>query len=116
MRTAEELIQELDRQASKYKICTLVVALESSVVFIFTDQKDRLERLNESIKKGGEPVGMIASIKSDTSTREERLYLCTHVFKEYSDQLGGEIYLTRLLEKFATFLGRKQFDKGEWIN
>jgi hypothetical protein len=57
MKTAEELIIELEENAKGYALTALIVGFESSTIFVMANDPSRLQRLSEAIGLGGEPVG-----------------------------------------------------------
>jgi len=121
MRSTVDLIQELDAEAQKFWFCSIVVGFETSTIFVAGNQEDRLQMLNEAVEQGGEPIGLIAVIKtipekSFADAQTETLTLSLKVFQEYAHEEWAEKYLGKLLERFAQGLGKQTFDQGEWIN
>jgi hypothetical protein len=111
MRTTVDLIQELNEEANKFFTCALVVGFESTTTFVFSHQENQLERLNDAITHGGEPVGLIGCVKG-----EGKLTLCSKALLEYAGEEWVGNYLTKLLQTVATLLGHTEFETGGWIN
>jgi hypothetical protein len=59
MRTTADLIQELDEEAGNFTGVALVVGFEATTTFVFAGKPNRLEKLNDAVSAGGEPVALI---------------------------------------------------------
>lgn len=111
MRTTVDLVKELNDEASKFWVCAICVGFESSTTFVFSNQTDQLERLNDAVNHGGEPVGLIGMTKE-----EGVVTLCSKPLQEHAGEGWVESYLTKLLQTFATAMDQKTFETGGWIN
>ena len=59
MRTPIELIRELDADAKKFSKVLLLVDVHGTRILIANEDGNRLPLLEDAIRDGGEPVGMI---------------------------------------------------------
>ena len=62
MRSTADLIRELDDEAKHFRLLALAVGFEKSTECIWSTDEKKLEKLNELVKKGGEPVGLVGVI------------------------------------------------------
>jgi hypothetical protein len=108
MRSAPELIAELEEAGSQFWLVQIVVGFENSTVFITASDANRLSLLQEAIDAGGQPIGMMAIDKSQGSLKilhtiypeneedaewiEKYLEnLDVSVARSFVDKYGGEI-------------------------
>jgi hypothetical protein len=111
MRTTADLIQELDEEAAKFFACAIAVGFESTTTFVFSHEENRIERLNDAVAHGGEPVGLIGVVKG-----EGKVTLCRKPLQEYAGEGWVGDYLDKLLQNVATLLGETTFETGSWVN
>lgn len=58
-RTTVDLIEELEGEKSNFTNAALAVGFQSTTIFIFATEADKLDKLNLAVKAGGEPVGLL---------------------------------------------------------
>ena len=68
-RSTMDLIAELELEAAEHNFSMLGVAVgfEERTEFVFSCDDDRLEKLNELVRNGGEPIGLVGFRESDLS-------------------------------------------------
>lgn len=108
-----DLIEMLDDEAENFTEVFLVVRFASSSTFISTYQADRHEQLDEAVKKGGEPIGIIGALWDWTGAAT--FYVRT-IAGEHETDATLKAYLESLFATFAEILEHKgKVKKGEWI-
>ena len=117
MRPTEQLIQELDREAGNFRRCALFMGAEDgSTILIWADDSDRGRTLDEAIKAGGEPVGLIGyrmsgdpGPPSGARTELHQWHFTTTVrrLEEHAGEDWAADYLLKLADKF-----RQSIDGG----
>jgi hypothetical protein len=70
VRSADELIAELDAEGRRHDSVALIIAFEISTLPIFSTDQARRMLLHEALSLGGHPMGLIAV---DQTGREPRL-------------------------------------------
>jgi hypothetical protein len=93
MRTAAELIAELETEASNFTGVAVAVGFESTTTFVFAHEPGRLEKLEEAMRSGGEPVGLLGY-----DNQNGGLSVYTRALWEYADQEWVGNYLKELIE------------------
>jgi hypothetical protein len=92
VRGARELIAELEEESSKHWYVAIVIGFEDTTVFIQAKDPDRLQVLNDAIKLGGDPIGLIAGNKVASG-----LEVMSRVYPEHSDwEEEAQAYLNHL--------------------
>ena len=94
MRTTADLIAELDAEANNFTKAALVVGLESTTMFVFSTDENRLDKLDGLVRNGGEPIGMFGI---DISHGLNAHHRC---LEEYAEESWAERYLETLLDGF----------------
>jgi hypothetical protein len=103
MRSTADLIEELDAESSRHFSCVLAVGFENSSIMITAKQEDRLQLLNDSIKQGGIPVGMITADKEAEGPDGGTLKVTARIFPEHLEHgpnEQAETFMLRLVEQF----------------
>jgi hypothetical protein len=98
-RTTVDLIDELDIEAANFTKAALVVGFEHTTLYVFSTDENRLSRLDELIRNGGEPIGLFGIDLS-----HGLLSIHCRTLDEYADTSWAERYLDALLDNF-----KKQF-------
>ena len=96
MRTTPELIQELEEEAKNFTMAAIAVGFESTTVFVFANDPNRLEKLNDAIRAGGEPVGLLAF-----NLFEGQLAVHSRPLAEYAEETWAPKYLHNLCDTFG---------------
>ena len=95
MRTTEDLIRELDHEAGNFTHCALVVGFEDTTVFVWGHDLRRQSTLDEAVKVGGKPVGMIGC-----DTHNGLVTVQARTLEEYAEKEWAADYLVGLTDKF----------------
>jgi homoaconitase/3-isopropylmalate dehydratase large subunit len=66
IRSALDLIVELEEEAKSHWHVSMVAGFEDSTIFIHANDENRLALLNSAIEVGGVPVGLIAVDQSES--------------------------------------------------
>lgn len=74
MRSAPELIAELEEESRKHFTCQLVVAFENTAILLAASDPRALQTLNLAIGTGGIPIGLIATDKKTILNVSTRVY------------------------------------------
>jgi hypothetical protein len=93
VRTAIDLIQELNRESQAAVHCVLVVGFQSTTLFVCASDDNPLQNLNSMIQQGGEPVGFIRVIGEPGT-----LILESRPLHEYADDSSIAEYLSSLCD------------------
>jgi hypothetical protein len=56
MRTNEDLITELEREAPKFTILALAIGFDNHTEYVFAGDKGNAEKLANFMEQGGEPI------------------------------------------------------------
>jgi excisionase family DNA binding protein len=99
MRTKAELIDELHAEAPRFTLIQLVVGHDNSSTFIQADDPDGLNKLNEAITQGGEPVGFVGAIIEPEPGGLRRVRIYSRTLAEYSDEEWAKRFLERIAEE-----------------
>ena len=73
MRTALELIAELNAEKHRFRVLALAIAFQSFTTFIFANEDGGSANLNDAMERGGVPVGFVGIV--DDGDRHT-LYSC----------------------------------------
>jgi hypothetical protein len=111
MRTPIELIRELDADAKKFSKVLLLVDVHGKRIVIANVDGNRLSLLEDAIRDGGEPVGMIGiTINGDEWYFEKRVLA--------EDWEWADRYLTDFLDEVerANEQHKREENNRDWIN
>jgi hypothetical protein len=95
MRSTEELIQELDREAGNFTHCGLVIGFESSTIYIWGHDPNRQRALDEAVDAGGEPIGVLGC-----DMRDGLLSVQVRALEEHAHEDSVAEYLHKLADDF----------------
>lgn len=117
-RSTQDLIEEVNGESGKFVVLALAVGFEKRTEFVWANDDDKLEKLNELVKSGGEPVGLIGvTLDSNVATVHTRL------LEEHQNEDWAQQYLSALVEtvgRLVVSTGKaKSFSTdsmGKWIN
>jgi hypothetical protein len=113
-RTTKDLIDEMVAEAEKFNFGVLLaVGFEASTVFIRNDDDERLNKLNEAVGAGGEPVGLIGITRDGDS-----LTVFSRLLAEHAGEEWATTYMEALLgaSKIALELGQEVRRQTGWIS
>jgi hypothetical protein len=111
MRSTVDLIKELETEGARHFICILAVGFENTSVMISAKQEDRLQLLNDSIRQGGIPVGMITADKQAEGPEGGVLKVTATIFPEHLENRPNEqaeTFMLTLVDKLREGLGGRQ--------
>lgn len=94
-RSTEDLIAELQEAAAEDGVvkAVLVVGYETSNAKVPADDPNALEALNDHVRGGGEPVGILRM----TQIREGRVVIESRPLAEYADEEWVEKFLATVV-------------------
>jgi hypothetical protein len=107
-RSTKGIIHELDEEAAQHaSSVAIVMAFDNSTAYIWSHNPDRQQVLDDAVRSGGKPVGLIAMIQKDGKVKfATKVYpesahltwvddylrrLVTELAKDYVDEFGGKI-------------------------
>lgn len=93
MRSTIDLIEELQSEAEGAVTAALIVGFESTTLFLEAGEKNALMTLNEMIRSGGEPVGIMRAIRDGLGTA-----VTFRPLPEYSEDEHIQGFLRKLSE------------------
>jgi hypothetical protein len=113
MRTPTELIEELDAEATKFKIVVLVVMFqESETIYIRSDRSNRLSVLTAALARSGEAIGFIGMKNEGDS-----VLLYRRVLPEFKGKEMFSQYLASVSGRVAEMLHQERYQLSpEWVN
>jgi hypothetical protein len=113
IRTPTDLIEELDVEATKFKIVVLVVIFqESGTIYIRSDHSNRRCALTAALARGGEAIGFIG-VKEEGDS----VLLYRRAFAEYQGKEMFSQYLASISHEVAEMLHQDRYQLSpEWVN
>ncbi|WP_321507628.1 hypothetical protein [uncultured Methanoregula sp.] len=93
MRKTSELVNEMLTEAKNAWLVAIVVGSDTETKFIFSSARHPLEELNNLIKSGGSPIGLLRFDKEGTGIQGSY-----RPFEEYADEAWVKEYLAGLLD------------------
>lgn len=112
-RATKDLIYELDQESAKFFCVGLPIGFENDSTFVFVHEEDRLEKLNEAVKHGGEPIGLVGFVKQNDYGGT----FCTRLLAEYAQEEWAKSYLKKLAKGIARAMGISEaLEKDGWLN
>jgi hypothetical protein len=103
MRKTSDLIDEMFAEAKAAWLVAIVVGFENETKFVFSSRKHPLEELNELVKNGGSPVGLLRFDKQNRSVQGSY-----RPFQEYEREEWVQKYLAGLLENTGEIISLSQ--------
>jgi hypothetical protein len=105
MRSAEEMVQELDREASNFSVVAIVVAFDDTSRFVFHDDDSTktLTELRSMIEAGGEPFGLLGYVATETKSS-----VGAHVYDEFLNTVWAKPLMDELAKNMAATLQNYQ--------
>jgi hypothetical protein len=92
MRKTSDLVNEMLTEAKKTWLIAIAVGFENETKFVFSSARHPLEDLNNLIKGGGAPVGLLRFEKDGTGIQGSY-----RPFEEYENEAWVKEYLAGLL-------------------
>jgi hypothetical protein len=100
MRKTSDLVDEMLAEAKKAWLVAIAVGFEGGTKFVFSSQRHPLEDLNQFVKEGGSPVGLLRFDKEDSMVQGSY-----RPFEEYADEEWVKKYLAGLLDNTGEIIG-----------
>jgi hypothetical protein len=94
-RNTVDLIEELDGEAGNFTNAALVVGFDDRTAYVFSNDENRLTKLNDMIQSGGEPIGLFG-----IDMHHGLLSIHHRLLAEHAEESWAERYLEALLEGF----------------
>jgi hypothetical protein len=102
MRTGAELIAELEMEAEGAERAGLIIGFENTTVYVWSDDADRLNILNEACDAGGHPIGLIRWFRQNNEIQIQARRL-----KEFAHDDHARQFIESLVAGFQDTLGEK---------
>lgn len=101
MRSPEELVQELDREAQKFSVVAIVVAFDDTSRYVFhdNDSEKMLRNLRSLIDAGGQPFGLLGYIATEKGSN-----VGSHVYDEFKDTVWAAPLMEELSDHMIATL------------
>jgi len=90
-RTTIDLIEELEAEKNSFTNVALAIGFESTTIFIFATEADKLDKLNRAVEAGGEPVGLLG-----IDMHNGLLSIHQRPLQEYAEEEWVQTYLYTL--------------------
>jgi hypothetical protein len=103
MRRSSDLITEMLNEAKKAWVVAIAVGFENETKFVFSSTRHPLEELNNHIKSGGSPIGLLRFDKEGTTLQGSY-----RPFEEYEREAWAGEYLAGLLENSGEIVALSQ--------
>lgn len=109
MRSPEELLQELDQEASDFSVVAIVVAFDDTSRYVFheDDSARMLSNLKTMIDEGGEPFGLLGYIATEKGSN-----VASFVYEEYKQTVWALPLMEELAQNMVNTLTRYQERTG----
>jgi hypothetical protein len=107
MRKTSDLIHEMLQEAKSAWLVALAVGFENDTRFVFSSQKLPLEELNQLVKKGGSPIGLLRFEKENSLVQGS-----FRPFEEYANEEWAKKYLAGLLDNTKEIISLSQEQQG----
>jgi len=93
MRKTSDLVDEMLAEAKNAWLVAIAVGFENETKFVFSSRRHPLEELDQLVKKGGSPIGLLRFDKENSTVQGSY-----RPFKEYENEEWVKKYLAGLLE------------------
>ena len=93
MKNTADLVNEMLSEAKNAWLVAIAVGFHDDTKFVFSSAKNPLEELNQFVKLGGFPIGMLRFDKENGSVQGSY-----RPFAEYENEAWVQKYLAELLE------------------
>ena len=103
MRKTSDLVDEIRAEAKDAWLVAIVVGFETETQFVFSSRKHPLEELNQLVKNGGSPLGLLRFDKENT-----RVQGSYSPFAEYETEDWVNKYLAGLLDNAGEIIALSQ--------
>ncbi len=104
MRKTSDLVNEMLDEAKKNAwLVAIAVGFENETKFVFSSTRRPLEELNNLVKSGGSPIGLIRFDKEGTDLQGSY-----RPFEEYEKEAWAKEYLAGLLQNAGEIVALSQ--------
>lgn len=103
MRKTSDLVQEMRAEAKNAWMVAIAVGFENETKFVFSSSTHPLEDLNNLVKSGGAPIGLLRFEKENTTVQGSY-----RPFEEYGNEPWVISYLSGLLENTGSIVVESQ--------
>lgn len=93
MRKTSDLVDEMLAEAKNAWLVAIAVGFEHETKFVFSSRRHPLEELDQLVRKGGSPIGLLRFDKENSTIQGSY-----RPFKEYENEEWVKKYLAGLLE------------------
>jgi hypothetical protein len=106
MRKTSDLVEEMRAEAKNAWLVAIVVGFESETQFVFSSRRHPLEELNQLVKNGGSPLGLLRFDREKTQVQGSY-----RPFAEYENEEWVQKYLAGLLDNTGEIIELSQLQK-----
>ena len=103
MRKTSDLTDEMLAEAKKAWLVAIAVGFQNETKFVFSSRKHPREELDQLVKNGGSPIGLLRFDKEDTTIQGSY-----RPFMEYENEEWAQKYLAGLLENTGEIIALSQ--------
>ena len=103
MRKTSDLVNEMRNEAKTAWVVAIAVGFENETKFVFSSARYPLEELNNLVKSGGFPIGLIRFDKEGTDLQGSY-----RPFEEYENDAWAKEYLAGLLKNAGEIVALSQ--------
>jgi hypothetical protein len=103
MRKTSDLVNEMRNEAKNAWMVAIAVGFESDTKFVFSSTRYPLEELNNLIKSGGSPIGLLRFDQEGTELQGSY-----RPFEEYENVTWAKEYLAGLLKNAGEIVAMSQ--------
>jgi len=107
MRKTTDLITEMLQEAKSAWLVAIAVGFENDTQFVFSSQKQPLGELNQLVKKGGSPIGLLRFDKENAAIQGS-----FRPFEEYENEEWAKKYLAGLLDNTGEIVSLSEQQRG----
>lgn len=102
MRSSRDLIVELNSEAEHFTAVAVAVGFPYHTEFVFSGGEGSIARLDELIRDGGEPVGLLSILQS-----EDFVQVKARPLAEYANEIWVQAYLQSVANSLRNLLSGK---------
>jgi hypothetical protein len=103
MRKTSDLVNEMLNEAKNAWMVAIAVGFENETTFVFSSTPRPLEELNNLVKSGGSPIGLLRFDKEGTDLQGSY-----RPFEEYENETWAKEYLAGLLQNAGEIVSLSQ--------
>lgn len=111
MRNTADLVNEMQVEARSAWLVAIAVGFEHETEFVFSSTQYPLEKLNNLVKKGGSPIGLLRFDKETTGLQGSY-----RPFPEYENETWAKEYLAGILKNAEEIVALSLQQTGSPVN